>query len=110
VGNQAHTDRTDSMLHLSLEQVLPDRVVFALHRDLGFAAIMTCDGGKAQMKAAQFFPHLRWRRFCRSWYPILRIAQMSTCLPAFQEGQPSRILIEHVNGFFAQRNKASGIC
>jgi hypothetical protein len=44
------------MLHLSLEQVLPDGVVFALHRDLGFAAIMTCDGGKAQMKAAQFFP------------------------------------------------------
>jgi hypothetical protein len=56
VGNQAQTDRTNSVLHLSLEQVLPDGVVFALHRDLGFAAILTCDGGKAQMRAAQFFP------------------------------------------------------
>ena len=44
------------IVHLSLEQVLPDGVVFAVHRELGFAAILTCDGGNANMTAAHFFP------------------------------------------------------
>jgi hypothetical protein len=44
------------ILHLSLAQVLPGGVIFALHRELGFAAIMTCDGQSPQMIAAQFFP------------------------------------------------------
>jgi len=42
-------------MHLSLVQVLPDGVVFALHRALGFAAILTCDAHSPQMRAAQFF-------------------------------------------------------
>jgi hypothetical protein len=36
--------------------VLPDGVVFAIYRDLGFAAIVICKGGNAQMRSAQFFP------------------------------------------------------
>ena len=42
-------------MHLSLAHVLPDGVVFALHRTLGFAAILTCDEHSPQMRAAQFF-------------------------------------------------------
>jgi hypothetical protein len=56
VGNQTHPSPRDTMLHLHLEQVLPDGVVFAVHRDLGFAAILTCAEQQPQMKAAQFFP------------------------------------------------------
>ena len=43
-------------MHLSLGQVLPEGVVLAVHRELGFAAILTCDGGTANMTAAQLFP------------------------------------------------------
>ena len=43
-------------MHLSLEQVLPEGVVFAVHRKLGFAAILTSTGQSPQMIAAQFFP------------------------------------------------------
>ena len=43
-------------MHLSLERVLPDGDVLALHRDLGFVALLTCNGGEAQMSAAQCFP------------------------------------------------------
>ncbi len=43
-------------MHLSLEQVLPEGVVFTVHRDLGFAAILTYNGQSPQMRAAQFFP------------------------------------------------------
>ncbi len=45
-----------SIVHLPLEQVLPDGAMLALHRDLGFVAILTCDEQHPQMKAAQFFP------------------------------------------------------
>ena len=55
VGNQAHTDPTDTIMHLSLEQVLPDGVVLAIHRGLGFIAILTCDEQQPQMTAAQQF-------------------------------------------------------
>jgi hypothetical protein len=56
VGNQTHLSPRDTMLHLHLEQVLPDGVVLAMHRDLGFVAILTCAEQQPQMKAAQFFP------------------------------------------------------
>jgi hypothetical protein len=56
VGNQAHTDPPESIIHLSLAQVLPHGIVLAMHRELGIAAILTCDEQNPQMKAAQFFP------------------------------------------------------
>jgi hypothetical protein len=56
VGNQAHTNPINTMLHLHLEHVLPDRDVLAIHRDRGFVAILTCSDQEPQMIAAQFFP------------------------------------------------------
>jgi hypothetical protein len=56
VGNQTHPSPIDTMLHLHLEQVLPDGVVLSLHLDLGFVALLTCAEQQPQMKAAQFFP------------------------------------------------------
>lgn len=53
MGNQVHTGPTDTIIHLSLERVLPDGVVLAIHRDLGFVALLTCDEQQPQMKAAQ---------------------------------------------------------
>jgi hypothetical protein len=44
------------ILNLSLAQVLPEGVFFPLHRELGFAAILTYTGHSPQMRAAQFFP------------------------------------------------------
>jgi hypothetical protein len=44
------------IVHLFLEQVLPKGVIFAVHRELGFAAILTYNGQSPQMRAAQFFP------------------------------------------------------
>ena len=55
VGNQPHTDLTESITHLSLAQVLPDGVVLAIHRTLGFVALLSCDEQHPQMQAAQFF-------------------------------------------------------
>ncbi len=109
VGNQTHPGPMDTMLHLHLEQVLPDRVVFAVHLDLGFAAILTCAEQQPQMKAAQFFPRLRWQRCCRCCYHIPRIVPMNTCLPVFQEGQLRRISSGHATGFYARRSAGSGI-
>jgi hypothetical protein len=42
-------------VNLPLEQVLPEGVVFAVHRELGFVAILTYNGQSPQMTAAQFF-------------------------------------------------------
>jgi hypothetical protein len=50
LGNQARTDPTERIMHLSLVQVLPDGVVLALHRELGFAAIFTCDEREPQQQ------------------------------------------------------------
>lgn len=59
MSNQTHADTsTDRILHVFLEHVLPDGVVLAVHLDLGFVALLTCDGGHPQMKAAQFFAPL----------------------------------------------------
>jgi hypothetical protein len=43
------------IVNLSLEQVLPEGVMFAVHRELGFAATLTYNGHSPQMTAAQFF-------------------------------------------------------
>ena len=55
VSNQGQFDPTD-IRHLSLAHVLPDGVVCAIDRDLGFVAILTCDEQQPQLKAAQCFP------------------------------------------------------
>jgi hypothetical protein len=59
VGSFAPINPPERIMHLSLAQVLPDGVVFALHRTLGFAAILTCDEHSPQMRAAQFLLLLR---------------------------------------------------
>ncbi len=56
MGSLAQTDPPERIMHLSLVQVLPDGVVLAVHRELGFVAILACDGQHAKMRAAQFFP------------------------------------------------------
>jgi len=104
VGNQAHTDLTDILLHLSLEQVLPDGVVFALHRDLGFAAIMTCYGGHPQMSAAQFFPPIEMATLL----PLL-LSHPAYCpneylLASFSGGTTERAL--HLDWLTVVRSKA----
>ncbi len=62
MSNQAHTDPTESITHLSLAQVLPDGVVLALHHELGFAAILRLirEAGAARLLAfcAHVFEHL----------------------------------------------------
>lgn len=54
---QADTN-TDRILHLHLEGILSDGVLLAIHLDLGFVALLTCDGEHPQMRAAQFFAPL----------------------------------------------------
>jgi hypothetical protein len=44
------------IVHFSLEQVLPKGEALPVHRELGLAAILTYDGERPQMIAAQFFP------------------------------------------------------
>lgn len=56
MGSLAPTEPPEGIIHLSLAQVLPDGVVLAIHRKLGFVALLTCDEQHPQMKAAQFFP------------------------------------------------------
>jgi hypothetical protein len=51
----SHTRETP-IVHLFLEQVLPEGVIFAVHRELGLAAILTYNGQSPRMTAAQFFP------------------------------------------------------
>lgn len=43
-------------MHVSLEQVLPTGEVLAVHRELGIAAILSSDGERPRMLAAQLFP------------------------------------------------------
>ncbi len=61
----AHTDPPESIIHLSLAQVLLDGVVLAIHRTHGVVALLTCDEQQPQMKAAQFFPRLKCWCSCR---------------------------------------------
>jgi hypothetical protein len=56
VGNQGHTDPPESIIHLPLEQVLPDGLVLGLHRDLGIAVLLTCNEQNPRMRAVPFFP------------------------------------------------------
>jgi len=56
VTNQGNIDKAESILHLSLEQVLPNGAVLAMHLDLGFAVLLTCNEQTPHMKAAQSFP------------------------------------------------------
>jgi hypothetical protein len=56
VGSLAYPEPPESIIHLPLAQVLPDGVVLALHRKLGFVALLTCHEQHPQVKAAQFFP------------------------------------------------------
>jgi hypothetical protein len=58
VSNQTQEHTTGSIIHLSLEHILPDGVVLAIHLDLGFVALLTCDEQHPQMRAAQFFAPL----------------------------------------------------
>ena len=50
------THERPAIVHLPLKNILPPRTILALHRDLGYAAVLVCDESHPQMKAAAFFP------------------------------------------------------
>jgi hypothetical protein len=60
-----------------------------VHRELGFAAILTYDGQSPQMRAAQFFPPM----------------EMAMLLQEQHRG----ILSRHGTGYCVRRNAGSGI-
>ena len=54
MSEQAH--ERPAIVHLPLENILPAGTILALHRELGYAAVLVCDELRPQMTAAAFFP------------------------------------------------------
>ena len=65
------TSKSGSIAHLSLEHILPPGTLLAIHRPLGFAALLVCDESRPQMTGAAFFPPSEMMVLfpLLTWYP-----------------------------------------
>ncbi len=65
------TNESPGIVHLPLENILPPGTIMAIHRELGYAALLVCDERRPQMKSAAFFPPSEMMVLfpLLAWYP-----------------------------------------